>query len=67
MSSAVEDADMPEEIDFSQSMPNPYAGRIRKREVAGDNQTLGRSGRVDAECPGGNAAGSSLREGCRIS
>ena len=25
------DAQMPEEIDFSNSMPNPYAGRVRCR------------------------------------
>ena len=31
MSRAYEDIDMPEEIDFSESVKNPYVGRVRRR------------------------------------
>ena len=31
MSSAIEIADMPAEVDFSASIGNPYAGRLRSR------------------------------------
>ncbi|WP_251231635.1 antitoxin [Adlercreutzia aquisgranensis] len=31
MSNAREAASMPAEIDFSESTPNPYAGRVRRR------------------------------------
>lgn len=38
--SAIEFDDMPAEIDFSESLPNPYAGRVRRRvtiNIDGDN------------------------------
>ena len=31
MSDAFEDRDMPAEVDFSDSRPNPYANRVRRR------------------------------------
>lgn len=40
MSSAKEIAEMPAEVDFSNSMPNPYIGRLRRRitmNIDGEN------------------------------
>lgn len=31
MSKDIEDMEMPPEVDFSESVPNPYVGRVRKR------------------------------------
>lgn len=59
MSNVEEDGDMPEEIDFSQSAPNPYVGRIRKCEVAGDIPPLERP-----EHSTGNTMGALSRESC---
>ncbi len=55
MNKAMEDADMPGEIDFSQSMPNPYVGRISRRDVVGDNQAPGLIERMGVECTDGDA------------
>ena len=40
MSSAKEIAEMPAEVDFSNSIPNPYIGRLRRRitmNIDGEN------------------------------